>query len=491
MSYGYTFNDVMFEPQYSDIQSRSEVRLDSKVGGLNLSLPIVSANMADITEENMVKAMHDSGGLGIMHRFMSVEENVEMFLKCKEMGIPNNKIGVSIGVGERDKERFTKLLEVGATNFCIDVAHGHHVSVKNMLEWIKTHKEYKIGKLTIIAGNVASVNGAYDLYKWGAHVIKVGVGPGCFIAGTKVMVEDGEKNIEDIEIGDMVLTHLGDYKEVTAITNRLESEKLIIINSIKCTDNHEFYVINSSDEGAVSDENIESYAQWVRADALTTDHRLLEVYGFADKKNLKKYDITPIATLSEESFDGTVYDITVEDHQSYTVNGRIAVHNSCCQTRENTGVGVPQLGILHAIREHFYEMNISDKCSIIADGGIKKTGDITKALVYADAIMVGGFLSGTSETPGHVYETMSGEFYKTMAGSASAEAKTKYGKEKEFVEGGIRQVPFRGHVKYVLQKAKENVQSGFSYSGARNIDELRSKAVLVKISSGGKKESKL
>jgi IMP dehydrogenase len=159
---------------------------------------------------------------------------------------------------------------------------------------------------------------------------------------------------------------------------------------------------------------------------------------------------------------------------------------SCCQTRENTGVGVPQLSALVNVREA-----LPEEAYIIADGGIKKTGDIAKALKYADAVMMGGFFAGTTETPGHVYETMGGDFYKTMAGSASAESKVRSGNKNSFVEGGIRQVPFRGHVKYILAKAKENIQSSFSYSGAKNMEKFKKKSKLIKISGGGKKESKI
>jgi len=334
MDTAYTFDDVMFVPQYSDIQSRSEVKLDSKIGNINLSLPLISANMADITEEKMILSMNQQGGMGIMHRFMTVEENVEMFINCA-VDVPIQKIGVSIGIGEGGQERFKALHGVGARTFCIDVAHGHHINVRKMLEWI--NNSFDKSELTVIAGNVASAEGALDLLTWGANVVKAGVGPG-----------------------------------------------------------------------------------------------------------------------------------------------------SACQTRENTGVGVPQLYVLEQIRKY-----MPQNTYLIADGGIKKTGDIAKALKYADAVMMGGFFAGSTETPGHVFETMNGDFYKTMAGSASAEGKTKNGKDKTFVEGGIRQVPFRGHVKYLLDKAKENVQSSFSYSGARNIDEFRKKSVLVKISGGGKKESKL
>ena len=178
METAYTFDDVMFEPQYSDILSRKQVSITSAVGNVILELPLISANMADITEEEMVLSMHKSGGLGIMHRFMTIEENVNMFNACFHLGIPVNDIGVSVGVGDEEKKRFTALVEAGARTFCIDVAHGHHLHVKLMLEWISQCAEYKANLLTVIAGNVASAKGAVALHSWGAHSVKVGVGPG-------------------------------------------------------------------------------------------------------------------------------------------------------------------------------------------------------------------------------------------------------------------------------------------------------------------------
>jgi len=343
----FTFSDVQYAPQYSDVDSRgTDVDTSTELGKVVLSLPVVSANMADITGTKMVVTMAKMGGLGILHRFMSIEENIAMFEEClleleehvkNRVGISagvESYVGVSVGVGESGMERFKALHEAGATTFCIDVAHGHHIHVKNMLEWIS--EEYEDPRMTIIAGNVATADGAADLQKWGADVIKVGVGPG-----------------------------------------------------------------------------------------------------------------------------------------------------AVCKTRQNTGVGIPQLYALEEIRL---------KCpniQMIADGGIKETGDIGKALKYANAVMIGSMIAGTSETPGHVFETPDNKYYKVYGGSASGESKVKAGKDNSFVEGAVKMVDFRGKVKYILRKIKQNLQSTCSYQNSRNLEELRKKGCLITISSGGKTESKL
>ena len=200
---------------------------------------------------------------------------------------------------------------------------------------------------------------------------------------------------------------------------------------------------------------------------------------------LTKYKTVEIKSIEKKQFNGDVYDLHVKDDHSYTVNGKIAVHNSVCETRKNTGVGVPQLGALDSIREACPDIKI------IADGGIKSNGDIAKALKFADAVMIGSFISGTSETPGHVYEDKDGKFYKTYGGSASAENKVKNGGNNAFVEGVMTTVPFRGHVKHILRKTKGNLQSSFSYSGAWNLKEFHEKAEFIFITGGGKSESKI
>jgi len=105
--------------------------------------------------------------------------------------------------------------------------------------------------------------------------------------------------------------------------------------------------------------------------------------------------------------------------------------------------------------------------------------------------MVGSLIAGTSETPGHVYENEDGEHYKVYGGSASGERKVDNGGQNAFVEGVVKTVKFKGKAKYILQKAKESIQTCISYSGADNLEDFRYVSVLVDISSGSKSESKL
>lgn len=337
---GQTFNDVMFYPQYSE-ELRGNISVQTDMGDFKLDLPLISANMKDITGPKMAAKMGSMGGLGVLHRFGSIEDNVNDVyetLKLMRLNPPNRNsrywFGVSVGVKEYEKERFLALYNLDLIDiYVVDVAHGHHVLVKNMIKYMR---DIAGDSIYIIAGNIATPEAAKDLISWGASAIKVGIGPG-----------------------------------------------------------------------------------------------------------------------------------------------------AACMTRRNTGVGVPQLKAIREIRQ-----SVPD-CYMISDGGIKYTGDIPKALKYADSVMVGSLISGTSETPGFVYENENEEHYKVYGGSASGERKVQNGGNHSFVEGVVKTVKFKGKVKYILKKCKENLQSCMSYCGSHDLDEFRKKAILVDIGSGARSESKI
>jgi IMP dehydrogenase len=176
-----SFDDITLVPRFNNIISRKNVDTSVKFGGLNLSIPIFSANMDTITGVEMAKKMHELGGLGFLHRFCSIEDNVQMFLDSTSKNKKTKSCGqavVSLGVNE-GLQRFSALYEVGASHFCIDVAHGHS---KAAGEIIKEIRDFSSGKkyrdVYIIAGNVCTPEGAEYLAACGADAIKVGIGPG-------------------------------------------------------------------------------------------------------------------------------------------------------------------------------------------------------------------------------------------------------------------------------------------------------------------------
>jgi len=181
-----------------------------------------------------------------------------------------------------------------------------------------------------------------------------------------------------------------------------------------------------------------------------------------------------ITNISTCHYTGSVYDISVEGDHSYNINGTI-VHNSMCSTRIQTGFGIPSVTSL---------MNIVSvaKVPIMADGGIRASGDISKALALgASTVMLGSMLAGTDEAPGKIIETNNG-LYKRYRGSASLDAKQSNGGITSNVEGESAMIPYKGGVKFIINGLKEGVQSALSYGGARNLLEYHPDYVRVTVS---------
>ena len=171
METSFTFDDVLLVPSYNHYESRKHVDISvtDRLGKFSLKLPVITSNMDTITEDKMANFIGEKGGMGALHRFCSIEENVEMFKKCKHRAF------VSIGCGPKDIERAAALRDAGAEYFCLDVAHAHarYVgrTIKNLRELLKDNA-------CILAGNVATYAGADYLASCGADLIKVGIGGG-------------------------------------------------------------------------------------------------------------------------------------------------------------------------------------------------------------------------------------------------------------------------------------------------------------------------
>ena len=157
---------------------------------------------------------------------------------------------------------------------------------------------------------------------------------------------------------------------------------------------------------------------------------------------------------------------------------------SICSTRLVTGHGVPTLQSIFDISRTTYETKI------IADGGLKTTGDIVKAFAAgADFVMLGSMLAGTSETPGSVFTSADGKKYKVYRGMASHAAQTNWRGKSSTPEGVSTTVPYRGQVDLILKDLLGGIRSGLSYSGCRSMTEFQSKAQFIQQSSAGQNES--
>jgi IMP dehydrogenase len=170
---GLTFDDVLITPKKSEVRSRRDPSLRTRITKTKfIDIPIISANMDTVTESDMAIAMGKLGGLGIIHRFMTIDEQVHIVQTTRDAGV--KLISASIGVNDDFKERAEKLAIAGCQILTIDIAHGHSVQMIETMKWIKD----KFPEIEIIAGNLATADAAKDLIEAGASAIKVGIGPG-------------------------------------------------------------------------------------------------------------------------------------------------------------------------------------------------------------------------------------------------------------------------------------------------------------------------
>lgn len=172
-SRGITFDDVLIVPAKSDVKSRRDPQLTSKLTKTkNIQTPIISANMDTVTEAEMAIAMNELGGIGILHRFVSIPDQLLFVEKVKASGA--QILSASIGVNGDYKERAEALIKAGVNVMTIDIAHGHSSSMMDVMKWLKD----KWPHVEIIAGNLAMPEAAEELIQAGADAIKVGIGPG-------------------------------------------------------------------------------------------------------------------------------------------------------------------------------------------------------------------------------------------------------------------------------------------------------------------------
>jgi len=178
---GLSYDDVLLKPKKTSVTSLKDVDTSTRLGSLQLKIPVISAPMDTVTETEMAEAIAFNGGLGVIHRFMSVNEQAEQVEKVKNADVgpdsttgENGKLAVGAAIGLNDFERAERLVEVQADALVLDIAHGHH---EQLLEEVEQYSE-KYSNTDLIVGNIATAEAAEDLEKAGADVIKVGIGPG-------------------------------------------------------------------------------------------------------------------------------------------------------------------------------------------------------------------------------------------------------------------------------------------------------------------------
>ena len=461
-----TYDDVLLVPQYSDVDSRRTLSTKSWLTKkIALQVPIVSANMDVVTESEMAITMAREGGIGIIHRFLSIAEQAWQIQRVKK-----------------------------AESFVVDdpitMTESHTVGdVKRVVE------ETGTGGILIVDENkkLIGIVSTRDLL---------------FETDTsKPVTEIMSKNLHTASPGTSL-------KEAERLLHEYRVEKLPLVDE------------DGRVAGLVTLKDIMKITQYPAA---TKDARGRLAVGAA--VGVREKEMRRVEAVLAAGADCIVVDIAHGDSHleiemiknicrnfpnAQIIGGNVATADgtlrlidvgvdavkvgvgpgSICITRNVAGSGVPQLTAViecvDAARQH--------GIPVIADGGIRQPGDLAKAIAAgAQTAMIGSLLAGTDESPG-LMMTRKGHRYKASRGMASREAninrKQREGDDvtqeeiEEYVAEGVEAaVPYRGRAREVLNQLVGGLQSGMSYSGAHSIEEFQQKAIFVRMTGAGLKES--
>ena len=465
---GLTFDDVLLVPKFSDVSSRSQTDLSTQLSrNISINIPLISANMDTVTEASMAVTIAREGGIGIIHRFLTIQEEVNEVLKVKRSGSVMIENPYTINPEQ---------------------------TIQNALSIMD---EKQVSGLLVVDSNSKLVG---------------------ILTERDVLFEptDCSKLVKDLMTKDVVAANQGiDLEKAKEILKKNRIEKLPITDD------------NSLVKGLITSQdisNLEKYpnaskddkgrpivgaAVGVKGDFMERTEALIDAgtdaivvdiaHGHSENaintvKNIKK------AFPNCELIAGNV--ATAKGTEDLIKAGVDAVKvgvgsGSICITRVITGSGVPQLTAVMDCAKVGNEYGIP----IISDGGTRTSGDATKALAAgASSIMVGGIFGGTDETPGTTITKNNKRFkiYRGMASlAASMGRKTKETGTLELTddindyvaEGVEGMVPYKGSVTDIITQMTGGIRSGLSYCGAHNIKQMHKNAEFIKISRAGFAES--
>jgi len=459
---GITFDDVLLLPARSRVLPRDvdiSTRLTKKT---SLKVPIVSAGMDTVTESRMAIAIAREGGIGVLHRNMSIERQAEEVdrVKRSEHGVITNPFHLSPMHTINDAAALMERYRIS----------GVPVTVEGKLVGIITNRDLRFER-------------------------------------------DYSRLIRDVMTKDNLVTAsqgttLDQAQEILA---HYKIEKLPIVDE------------NFMLKGLITIKDIEKTIAYPRA-AKDTAGRLL----IAAAVGIGRDSLLRVAALQEAGVDILVVD-TAHGHSEQVIEtvqrvkeeypecqviaGNIATSEaardliragadavkvgvgpgSICTTRVIAGIGVPQVTAVYDVAQEAQKQGIP----VIADGGIKYSGDITKALAAgADVVMIGSLFAGTEESPGDM-EIFQGRSYKVYRGMGSVGAMKEGGRDRYFqedeqktvAEGIEGRVPYRGTVADMVFQLVGGLRAGMGYCGVKNLQELRTKTRFVRITNAGLMES--
>ena len=466
---GVTFDDVLLVPKFSDITSRTQTDLSTKLSkNITLNIPLISANMDTVTESTMAVTMARQGGIGIIHRFLTIQEQANQVLKVKRSGSVMIENPYQISQDETISTALDIMSEKEVSGLLV-------VDSESKLVGILTERDVLFESLD----------------------------------STKLVKELMTKDIITSKPG----INVDEAKDILK-NNRIEKLPLVDddqkIHGLYTTQdilNTENYPIASHD---TKGRPLVGAAVGVKGDFLERTEALLEAgtdaivvdiaHGHSENaistvKNIKK------AFPNCELIAGNV--ATAQGTEDLIKAGVDAVKvgvgsGSICITRVITGSGVPQLTAVLDCAEIGKKYDIP----IISDGGTRTSGDATKALAAgASSVMLGSMLGGTDESPGSTI-SKNGKRYKIYRGMASlAAARGRKSKEtglidlgddlNDYVAEGVEAfVPYKGSVTDILTQITGGIRSGLSYCGGHTIEQMQENAEFIKMSGAGFAESK-
>ena len=461
-----TFDDVLLKPASTSILPKNVNTKTLLTKSVSLEIPIISAAMDTVTESQMAIAMAQSGGIGSIHKNMKIEEQMDEVRKVKkfESGIVVNP--VTISKDKKLKDALGEVLQNKISGIPVLARHNNHDGIlTNSHRRFFSNSEIKVEDL-MTKKNLQTVKEDVDMEKAKQILHKFRI--------EKLIVVDK------------------DYKCVGLITVKDIEKARKYPNACKDTKGR-LRVAAAVDAGDQGIERAEGLIE-VDTDVLILDTAHGHSKNVIDtiKKIKKKSNYTQIIAGNIATKEGAKALIDVGADAIKVGMGP----GSICTTRMVAGVGVPQLSAILEVSEITKKSNIP----LIADGGIKYSGDIAKAIAAgADTIMIGSLLAGTDESPGEVY-LYQGRSYKSYRGMGSISAMLKGSAERYFQdinidiqklipEGVEGQVPYKGPVSIVLNQLIGGLRSSMGYTGNENIKKMKTNCEFIKITTSGLKES--
>ncbi|HEY0719954.1 MAG TPA: IMP dehydrogenase [Gammaproteobacteria bacterium] len=462
-----TFDDVLLVPAHSTVLPK-EVNLATRLTrGITLNLPLVSAAMDTVTEARLAIAMAQEGGIGIIHKNMTAEQQATEVRKVKkfESGVIKDPITVGPTASIREVLELTRAYGISG----VPVVDG------NSLVGIVTHRDLRF-------------ESRYDA-------------PVSTIMTPKAKLVTVKEGAEKEEIKRLLHEHR--IEKILVVDDAFRLKGMITVKDIQkatdkpnaCKDEQGRLRVGAAvGVGAGTDERIAALVE-AGVDVIVVDTAHGHSQGVLDRVRWAKQHFPQLQVIGGNIATGEAALALVEAGADGVKVG--IGPGSICTTRIVAGVGVPQISAVANVAKALEGSGVP----LIADGGIRYSGDLAKAIAAgAYSVMLGGMFAGTEEAPGEV-ELFQGRSYKSYRGMGSlgAMASSQGSSDRYFQEGneadklvpeGIEgRVPFKGPLSPVIHQLMGGLRSSMGYTGCKNIDEMRTKPQFVRITGAGISES--